>query len=86
MVHVLVVSTLSDNSRFWSGLKKAHAALPKGAKWKVAVASRDGAKAVNIITHESVEGLREFFEAHAGAYATMEYFEADAANAVGLPR
>jgi hypothetical protein len=30
--------------------------------------------------------VREFFEAHTGAYATTEYFEADAANAVGLPR
>jgi hypothetical protein len=86
MVHVLAVSTVSDTSRFWSGLKKAHAALPKGAKWKVAVASKDGAKAVNIIAHDSIDGVREFFETHAGAYATTEYFEADAANAVGLPR
>lgn len=85
-MHVLAVSTVLDNSRFWSGLKKAHAALPRGARWKVAVASRDGAKAVNIITHDSVDGVREFFEAHAGSYARTEYFEADAANAVGLPR
>jgi hypothetical protein len=41
---------------------------------------------VNIITHDSVDGVRDFFETHAGAYATTEYFEADAANAVGLPR
>ena len=86
MVHVLAISTLSDSSGFWSGLKTAHAALPQGARWKVAVASKDGTKAVNIITHDSVEGVREFLEAHAGAYATTEYFEADAANAVGLPR
>ena len=85
-MHVLAVSTVSDNSSFWSGLKKAHAALPRGAKWKVAVASTDGAKAVNIITHDSIDGVREFFETHAGSYATTEYFEADAANAVGLPR
>ncbi|MFG1916758.1 hypothetical protein [Micromonospora sp. NPDC048898] len=86
VVHVLAVSTVSDNSKFWSGLKKGHAALPRGATWKVAVASKDGAKAVNIITHDSIDGVREFFETHAGAYATTEYFEADAANAVGLPR
>ncbi|RSM80050.1 hypothetical protein DMH04_31025 [Kibdelosporangium aridum] len=85
-MHVLVVSTVLDDGKFWSGLKKAHAKLPKGAKWKVAVASKDGVKAVNVITHDSVEGVREFFETHAGAYATTEYFEADAANAVGLPR
>lgn len=85
-MHVLAVSTVSDNGRFWSGLKKAHAMLPKGAQWKVAVASKDGSKAVNIITHESVDGVRDFFETHARAYATTEYFEADAANAVGLPR
>ncbi|WP_158854332.1 hypothetical protein [Saccharothrix deserti] len=85
-MHVMAVSTVSDDGKFWSSLKKAHAKLPKGAKWKVAVASKDGAKAVNIITHDSIDGVRDFFETHAGAYATTEYFEADAANAVGLPR
>jgi hypothetical protein len=85
-MHVMAVSTVSDQDKFWSGLKKAYVRLPGGAVWKVAVASKDGAKAVNIITHDSVDGVREFFEAHAGAYAATEYFEADAANAVGLPR
>jgi hypothetical protein len=85
-MQVLVVSTVLDGGKFWSGLKNAHARLPKGAKWKLAVASTDGAKAVNVIAHDSVDGVREFFESHAGAYATTEYFEADAANAVGLPR
>ncbi|MBC9713610.1 hypothetical protein H9Y04_13635 [Streptomyces sp. TRM66268-LWL] len=85
-MQVLVVSTVSDEAKFWSGLKRAHAKLPKGAQWKVAVASKCGGKAVNIIGHESVDAVREFFEAHAGAHATTEYFEADAANAVGLPR
>lgn len=86
MIHVMAVSAVSDNGKFWSGLKAAHAKLPKGAKWKLAVASTDGAKAVNFITHDSIAGVRDFFETHAGAYATTEYFEADAANAVGLPR
>jgi hypothetical protein len=86
VTHVMAVSTVSDEGRFWSGLKKAHATLPKGAKWKVAVASKDGTRAVNILIHDSVDGVRDFIEAHAGAYATTEYFEADAANAVGLPR
>lgn len=85
-MHVMAVSTVSDDGKFWGGLKKAHAMLPKGATWKVAVASKDGAKAVNIITADSIEGVRDFFETHAGAYARTEYFEADAANAVGLPR
>jgi len=30
--------------------------------------------------------VRDFFETYASAYAMTEYFEADAANAVGLPR
>jgi len=85
-MHVMAVSTISDERRFWSGLKKAHATLPSGAKWKLAVASKDGAKAVNVISHESVDDVRNFFETYAGSYATTEYFEADAANAVGLPR
>jgi hypothetical protein len=85
-MHVMAVSTVSDDGEFWSGLKKAHATLPKGAKWKLAVASTDGAKAVNIVAHDSVDEVRDFFETHIGAYATTEYFEADAKNAVGLPR
>ncbi len=86
MMHVLAVSTISDEGKFWNSLKKAHAKLPKGAAWKLAVGSKGGAKAVNVIVHDSVDSVREFFEAHAGAYATTEFFEADAANAVGLPR
>lgn len=86
MLHVLVISAISDESGFWNGLKKAHGKLPRGARWKVAVASTDGTRAVNVIAHDSVDGVRDFFEAHAGAYATTEYYEADAANAVGLPR
>ncbi|CAM3191734.1 hypothetical protein SAXI111661_21925 [Saccharomonospora xinjiangensis] len=86
MTHVLAVSTVTDQDRFWGALKKAHAALPKDARWKVAVASKDGGKPVNILTHESIEDVKRFFEEHAGDYATTEYFEADAANAVGLPR
>lgn len=85
-MHVLAVSAVSDGDKFWNGLKKAHATLPRGATWKLAVASKDGATAVNVITHDSVEGVRDFLEAHAGAYATTEYVEADAENAVGLPR
>jgi len=85
-MHILAVSTVSDNAKFWDGLKKAHAKLPKGAKWKLAVASTDGTKAVNVITHDSIDGVRDFFETYASAYAMTEYFEADAANAVGLPR
>ena len=86
MLHVLVVSTVSDEVGFWNGLKRAHGKLPRGARWKLAVASADGVKAVNVIAHESIDAVREFFEAHAGPYATTEYFEADAANAVGLVR
>jgi hypothetical protein len=86
MMHVMAVSAVSDNGNFWSGLKKAHAQLPAGARWKLAVASTDGAKAVNIIAHDSIDGVRDIFDRHVGAYATTEYFEADAANAVGLPR
>ncbi|GAA0725315.1 hypothetical protein Drose_22365 [Dactylosporangium roseum] len=85
-MHVMVVSTVTDEHRFWDGLKKAHGRLPKGARWTLAVASTDGTKAVNIIAHDSVDAVRGFFEEHAGAFATTEYFTADAANAVGLPK
>ena len=85
-MHVLAISTVSDQGRFWNGLKRAHGGLPRGASWKLAVASADGAKAVNVISHDSVEGVRTFFETYAGPYAATEYFEADAANAVGLPK
>lgn len=85
-MHIMAVSTVSDNDRYWGALKKAHSRLPKGAKWTLAVASADGRKAVNLIVHDSVDGVRGFFEDHAGQFATTEYFEADAANAVGLPK
>ena len=84
--HVLAISAVADEGQFWNGLKKAHGRLPAGAVWKLAVASKDGTRAVNVIAHDSVEAVREFFETHAGAHATTEYCEADAANAVGLPR
>lgn len=83
-MHVLAVSTVSDQNGYWNALKKAHGRLPKGASWSLAIASTDGTKAVNVIVHDSVDGVRGFFEEHAAAFATTEYFEADAANAVGL--
>jgi hypothetical protein len=82
----MAVSTVSDNAKFQGGLKKAYAKLPKGAKWLLAVASTDGTKMVSVITHDSVDGVRDLLESHLGAYATTEYFSADATNAVGLPR
>jgi hypothetical protein len=85
-MHVLAVSTISDERGFWGGLKKAHGRLPSGAEWPLAVASTDGTKAVNIIAHDSVDAVRSFFEEHAGSFAATEYFEADAANAVGLAK
>jgi len=83
-MHILAISTIVDGDRFWSALKKAHPRLPKGAKWVLAVASTDGTKAVNVIMHDSTSAVRELFDAFAGSAATTEYFEADAANAVGL--
>jgi hypothetical protein len=85
-MHVMAVSTISDNDRFWGSLKRAHGRLPNGATWTLAVASTDGTTAVNIIVHDSIDGVRSFFEEHAGPFATTDYFEADAVNAVGLPR
>jgi hypothetical protein len=51
-----------------------------------AVASTDGTKAVNILTGESVAAVKDFFDTHTGASAATEFFAADAANAVGLPK
>ncbi|MEV4115666.1 hypothetical protein [Nonomuraea sp. NPDC049695] len=85
-MHVMAVSTISDEDRFWGSLKQAHGRLPKGARWILAVASTDGTRAVNVIVHDSVDGVRDFVEGHAGSFATTEYFQADAANAVGLPK
>ena len=84
-MHVMIVSTVSDNDKFWGSLKQAYGQLPKGAKWTLAVGSTDGTKAVNVIVHDSFDSVKSFFEKHAGPFGTTEYFEADAANAVGLP-
>ncbi|GII63057.1 hypothetical protein Skr01_31420 [Sphaerisporangium krabiense] len=85
-MHVMAISAISDENGFWDSLKKAHGRLPQGAKWTLAVASTDGARAVNVIVHDSLDDVRAFFEGHAAPFAATEYFEADAANAVGLPR
>lgn len=82
----MAVSTVADNDKFWDSLKKAYGRLPKGAKWVLAVASTDGTKAVNVIVHDSIDGVKSFFETYTGPFGTTEYFEADAANAVGLPK
>jgi CubicO group peptidase (beta-lactamase class C family) len=84
-VHVMAVSTITDNDGFWDSVKQAYGRLPEGARWTMAVAGTDGTKAVNLIVHDSIDGVRTFLEDHVGAYATTEYFEADAPNAVGLP-
>lgn len=85
-MHIMAISKVNDGDRFWGGLKKAHGRLPKGAKWVLAVASTDGTTAVNVIAHDSLPVVQEFFDGYAGQSALTEYFEADAANAVGLAR
>jgi hypothetical protein len=83
-MHVLAVSTITDGAGFDNALKLAYAALPGAAGWVLAVASTDGSRAVNVIVHDSVEAVRDLVEAHTGPFATTDYREADAANAVGL--
>lgn len=85
-MHIMAISSVTDGDRFWGALKKAHGRLPRGAKWTLAIASTDGTRAVNVIEHDSIAAVRELLDGHAGAAATTEYFEADAANAVGLAR
>ncbi len=85
-MHVMAVSRISDVDKFQSALKKAYSQLPKGARWTLAVGSTDGTRAVNVIVHDSIDSVKSFFEEHTGPFGTTEYFEADAANAVGLPK
>ncbi|MEV0585210.1 hypothetical protein [Nonomuraea sp. NPDC050310] len=82
----MAISAVSDQSRFWNAVKSAYGKLPRNAAWKLAVASTDGTRAVNVVKHDSIDAVRELFEAHAGPYATTEFLEADAANAVGLQK
>ncbi|MFI6910008.1 hypothetical protein ACIBKY_52730 [Nonomuraea sp. NPDC050394] len=78
----MAISTISDARGFWDTLKQAHGRLPSGARWLVAVASTDGTKAVNVIVHDSIDSVKAILD---GPHARTEYFEADSANAVGLP-
>ena len=82
----MAVSTISDHDKFWDSLKRAYGQLPKGAKWLLAVSSTDKTKAVNVIVHDSIDTVKRFFEEYVAPFGTTEYFEADAANAVGLPK
>lgn len=84
-MYIMAISTISDNDKFWDSLKRAYGLLPKGARWTLAVGSIDGTKAVNVIIHDSVDSIKHFFEVHTSSFGTTECFEADAANAVGLP-
>jgi hypothetical protein len=83
-MHVMAVSTVSDEQSFWNAMKKAYGRLPAGARWTMAVASADGTRAVNVIVHDSLDEVRKFVEEWGGPYATTDCFEADAENAVGL--
>lgn len=83
-MHVMAISTVSDSAKYWDAMKKVHVRLPHRAKWVLAVASTDGTRAVNVIVHDSVDGVRDLIEGAAGPFADTEYLEADAANAVGL--
>ncbi|GAA4920053.1 hypothetical protein LX16_4619 [Stackebrandtia albiflava] len=83
MEHVMAVSTVSGEG-FWDGLRRAYVDLPGGVAWRLAVASRDGTRAVNILTAASTEDVRRIFDSHVGDTAVTEFFEVDAANAVGL--
>lgn len=85
-MYVMAVSMISDYDKFWGSLKKAYDRLPREARWALAVGSTDGTRAVNIIVHDSVDSVKSLFEVYAGSFGTTEYFEADAANAVGLPK
>ncbi|MDL9980436.1 hypothetical protein [Microbacterium candidum] len=86
MMHILAISTVTDSDRFWDGMKKAHGRLPRGAAWRAAVADTGGTRAVNVISHDSLEAVQTLLDEHAHGAAITECFEADAANAVGLPR
>lgn len=83
-MHVLAISTVTDSDRFWGGLKKAYGRLPKEATWILALADTEGTRAVNVIRHDSIDAVRDVLDEYAGPAAVTEYFEADAANALGL--
>ena len=86
MPHIIAISAITDVQGFDSALKQAYARLPKGARWTLAVGSTDGTRVVNVLVHDSVESVSAFLEEHTGPYATTDYYEADAANALGLPK
>jgi len=84
-MHVSALSTVSNKVSLRNSLKATQRQLPRGANWVIAIASTDGTKAVNVVVHVSLREIRSLFEEHIGDYATTDYVEADAANAVGLP-
>jgi hypothetical protein len=84
-MHVIAIHTIADADQFLSACKRGYAQLPTSTRWALAVASTDGTRGINLIVGASLERVRDFFEPLVGQYSTTEYFEADAANAVGLP-
>jgi hypothetical protein len=84
-MHVMAIHTISAADQFWAACKRGHAHLPAGTRWTLAVASTDGTRGINLLVGAPLERVKAFFEPLVGPYSTTEYFEADAANAVGLP-
>ena len=84
-MHVMAIHTIADADQFWAACKRGHAQLPAGTRWTLAVASTDGRRGINLLVGAPLDRVRAFFEPLVGPYSTTEYFEADAANAVGLP-
>jgi len=84
-MHIIAIRAISDADEFSSACKQGHAQLPKGARGVLAVASTDGTRGINLLVGASLAAVKEFFDPLIGPFSTTEYFEADAANAVGLP-
>jgi hypothetical protein len=59
--------------------------LPKGVKPLEYLPSTDGRKADCVWEAETLASLQQFLDRETGTAARNEYFEVNAANAIGLP-
>jgi hypothetical protein len=82
---VVAVHTITDPDRFFPAAQAGMQALPEGLRVDSLAPSTDGSKAVCVWQAESVDAVRSLVDETVGDASTNEFFEVDAANAIGLP-
>jgi hypothetical protein len=84
-MRVMAIHTIADPQRFFAAVEAGMKDMPSGLSVTAMVPSRDRSKAVCVWEADSVDAVSSLVEETTGDSSTNEFFEVDAANAIGLP-